>query len=163
MQSNYEWLEGSHSSVFDCLLISLDALTSHTGKFLHPSTSLVVLFWVYGPYLTPVGCLLSSLKGPRLTRHFQVLKDISDACARWHWMFFPVGWTPAGCLKKVSHSDSCLCWRDEKDICLLSMHKVHSVLLKMNSPILGEPSGAWFVWKSPCLAIPIPTHLWAPS
>ena len=65
---------------------------------IHPFP-LVVLSWFYRPYLISAGCLLSSLKSPRLTGHFQVLKDISDACARWHWMLFPVGGTPAGCLK----------------------------------------------------------------
>lgn len=59
--------------VFGFLLFELDSPTSCAGKFIHPSAS------SHCPVILQPS---ASLRAPRLAGHFQVLKDISDACAR---------------------------------------------------------------------------------
>lgn len=127
------------------------------------SLPLTVLSWFYRCYLTCAGCLLSSLKGPRLTGHFQVLKDISDACARWHWMLFPVGGTSAGCWK-IPLILILVCVEEMRKLCVSPAHIKCMMFSSKRTHLYWEnPAKPDLVWKSLGSASPIQTHFWGPQ
>lgn len=163
MQINCEWFEESHTCVFGHLLVSLHVPTSCAVKFSHPSTPSLCPFLILQTLSYICWQSLLQLEGPKLTGHFQVLKDISGACARWHWFLFPVGETPVRYLK-ISLILIHACVEEMKKLPVSPVYIKCMILFSKLTYLywgnLVEPS---LVWKCLSSAISIQTYLQKPQ